>query len=81
MSERFVSRAAAEADVLAAAAFIAERMPQSDDRSEAISAVVPRFLARGEVDLAAGLADTVDDPHVRDRLLSRWRQSARTRRR
>ena len=69
MSERFVTRAAAEADVLAAAAFIADRMPQSDDRSEAISAVVPRFLARGEVDLAAGLADTVDDPHVRDRLL------------
>ena len=32
-------------------------------------AVVPRYLANGDVDLAAELANTVDDPFTRDRLL------------
>ena len=31
--------------------------------------LVPRYLAQGNVDLAAELADTVDDPFVRDKLL------------
>lgn len=34
-----------------------------------MKAVVPHYIERGEVDLAAELADTVDDPYVRDRLL------------
>src|SRR5262249_8613457 len=37
--------------------------------AEAIKAVVPRYLARGEVDLAAELSNAVDDPFTRDRLL------------
>ena len=33
--------------------------------------IVPHYLAKGDVDLAAALADTIDDPFVRDRLLSK----------
>ncbi|HMO81501.1 MAG TPA: hypothetical protein PKD24_11995 [Pyrinomonadaceae bacterium] len=69
MSQYFISIEDAERDLLAAAAYLVEQMPASDDRDEAMSAVVPQYLARGEVDLAAGLADAVDDPHVRDKLL------------
>jgi tetratricopeptide (TPR) repeat protein len=69
MAERFISLEAAERDLLAAAGFLAERMPAGDDRAEALMAVVPRYIERGEVDLAAGLADTIEDPFVRDRLL------------
>lgn len=69
MSNYFISKDAAGSDLLAAAAYIAERMPESDERGEAVSAVVSQYLSRGEVDVAAGLADTVEDPFVRDRLL------------
>lgn len=69
MSEKFISRSNAEKDLLAAAAYLAERVESGDDHSEAISAVVPHYLERGDVDLAAELANSVDDPFVRDRLL------------
>ncbi len=69
MAEHFISIDDAGSDLLAAATYLAEDISGSDDRAEAIAAVVPRYLARGEVDLAADLANSVDDPHVRDRLL------------
>jgi tetratricopeptide (TPR) repeat protein len=69
MSEFFISRDEAGADVLACAAFVAERVAGGDAHAEAVSAVVPRYLARGNVDVAAEFANTVDDPFVRDRLL------------
>jgi tetratricopeptide (TPR) repeat protein len=69
MMQHFISIDDAEGDLLACAAYLAQQMPPSDDRADAISAVIPRYLGRGEVDLAAQLADTVEDPHVRDRLL------------
>lgn len=69
MSEKFISRGDAEVDLLAAAAYVAERVESGDDHSEAIAAVVPQYLERGDVDLAAELANSVDDPFVRDRLL------------
>lgn len=69
MSEHLISRAEAESDLLACAAYLAESIQSNDGRAQAMTAVVPRYLARGAVDLAAELANTVDDPFVRDRLL------------
>ncbi|NOT46331.1 MAG: hypothetical protein HOP17_01085, partial [Acidobacteria bacterium] len=69
MSEHFISRSDAESDLLACAAYLAESIQSSDGRAQAMLAVVPRYLAKGEVDLAAELSNTVDDPFVRDRLL------------
>lgn len=69
MSEHFISRDAAERDLLACAGYLAESIRSNDGRAQAMIAVVPRYLERGEVDLAAELANTVDDPFERDRLL------------
>lgn len=69
MPEHFISRADAEKDLLACAAYLAESIKSSDGHAEAMAAVVPRYLAKGDVDLAAELANTVDDPFARDRLL------------
>jgi tetratricopeptide (TPR) repeat protein len=69
MSEHFISREDAEADVLSCAAYVAERIEPGDDHSDAMRAVVQRYLDAGNVDMAAEFANTVDDPFVRDRLL------------
>ena len=69
MSEHFISRADAESDLLACAAFIAESINGGDAKADAIASVVPTYLERGNVDLAAELANSVDDPFTRDRLL------------
>ena len=69
MSEHFISREDAEQDLLACAAYLAENIKSADGRAEAMNSVVPRYLALGNVDLAAALADTVDDPFSRDKLL------------
>jgi len=70
MSDVFISREQAESDLLACAAFIAERIKSADGRAEAMNAIVPMYLAKGDVDLAAELANSVDDPYSRDRLLT-----------
>ena len=70
MSEVFISRDAAMGDLLAAAAYIGERTSSADGRAEAMNAIVPAYLERGEVDLAAELANGVDDPFSRDKLLT-----------
>jgi len=69
MAERFISREKAESDLLACAAFIAERIRSGDGHAEAMSEIVPRYLAKNDVDLAAELANAVNDPFSRDRLL------------
>lgn len=69
MSQHFILREDAEKDLLACAAYLAESIRSNDGRAQAMMAVIPRYLAKGEVDLAAELANTVDDPYVRDRLL------------
>ena len=71
MSDLFISREQAEHDLLAAAAFMAERIRSSDGHAEAMATVLPMYLDRGDVDLAAELANAVADPHSRDRLLIR----------
>lgn len=70
MSEHFISRRDAESDLLAAATYIAERITSVDGHAEAITFVVPQYLKKGNVDLAAELSNTVDDPFTRDRLLT-----------
>ena len=69
MSEHFIPRSDAETDLLACATYIAESIEGGEARGEAISAVVPHYLEKGNVDLAAELANTVDDPFTRDQLL------------
>jgi len=69
MSDFFISRSQAENDMLACAAFLAERIKSHEGHGEALNSVLPLYLARGEVDLAAELANAVDDPFSRDRLL------------
>lgn len=70
MSELFISVENAEKDLLACAAFIAERIKSSDGHAEAMNAIIPRYLAAGEVDLGAELANAVDDPFSRDKLIT-----------
>jgi len=70
MSSKFISRDDAESDLLAAATFIGERIHTADGQAESMSAVVPLYLSRGDVDLAAELANTVDDPFTRDKLIA-----------
>src|SRR5688572_16298864 len=69
MPDYFISHEKASDDLLACAAFLAERIKSSDGHGEAMNAVVPRYLARGDVDLAAELANAVEEPFSRDKLL------------
>lgn len=71
MAEHLIEIETAENDLLACAAYVAENVKNTDGHSAAMSEIVPHYLARNEVDLAAELANTVDDPFVRDRLLMR----------
>ena len=69
MPDLFIPIEQAENDLLACAAFLGERIKSSDGHAEAMNAVVPRYLAKGDVDLAAELANAIDDPFSRDKLL------------
>ncbi len=69
MNEHFISRAEAESDLLACAGYIAESITGGEAQAAAMSPVVAAYLERGNVDLAAELANSVDDPFTRDRLL------------
>ncbi len=70
MSDFYISREQAESDLLAAAAFVGERVRSSDGHAAAMNAILPMYLDRGEVDLAAELANSVNDPYSRDKLLA-----------
>ena len=70
MAEYFIEFEDGQADLLTAAAYLGERIKSGDGHAEAMSAIVPRYLALGNVDLAAELANSVDDPFTRDRLLT-----------
>ena len=69
MSDHLISFADAQSDLLSCAAYLAEAIQSREGRAQAMMAVVPQYLAKGDVDMAAELANTVDDPFVRDRLL------------
>jgi len=70
MAEYFISFEDAHHELLAAATYLAERIKSGDGHAAAMTAVVPLYLSNGNVDLAAELANTVDDPFTRDKLLS-----------
>ncbi|MGB7068274.1 MAG: hypothetical protein WBD22_02155 [Pyrinomonadaceae bacterium] len=69
MSQHNIAAEDAENDIFTCAAFLAEAVPGSDGHAEAMKSIVPRYVAQGNVDLAAELANSVDDPFTRDRLL------------
>jgi tetratricopeptide (TPR) repeat protein len=69
MAEHQIAIEEARENLLACAAFLAESIKNSDGHSEAIKEIVPRYLEKAQVDLSAELADTVNDPFTRDRLL------------
>jgi tetratricopeptide (TPR) repeat protein len=69
MQEHFISADEAENDMLACAAYLAESIATGDGHADAMRSVVPQYLGRENVDLAAELANTIDDPFTRDRLL------------
>ncbi|MEP7039901.1 MAG: hypothetical protein ABI891_16335 [Acidobacteriota bacterium] len=71
MSEHQISIDQARENLLSCATFLAEDIRSAEGHAEAMKEIVPHYLTKGDVDLAAALANTVDDPFVRDRLLSK----------
>lgn len=69
MSEHQITIEQAETNLLSCATFLAENIKSSDGHSEAIKEIVPRYLEKSNVDLAADLANSIDDRFTRDRLL------------
>lgn len=69
MREHLFSIEEAEANLFRAATYLAENVGSSDGYAEALKEIVAHYVADKDVDTAAQLADTVDDPFVRDRLL------------
>lgn len=70
MSEHQISIADAGENLLDCAAFLAENIKSADGHAEAMNEIVPLYLEKDSVDLAAGLADAVEDPFSRDLLLT-----------
>jgi tetratricopeptide (TPR) repeat protein len=70
MSEHVISLEDASKDLLACAAYVAQDIHNHEAHAAAMRAVVPHYLAKGEVDIAAELANTVEDPFGRDKLLT-----------
>lgn len=70
MPEHLIQIEDARENLLACAAFLAENIKSADGYAEAMKEIVPRYLEKRAVDLAAQLADSIADPFVRDRLLS-----------
>lgn len=69
MTQQLTDYQAAEQSVLTCAVFLAESITSYDGHAEAIEKIVPIFLAKNDVDVAAQLADSVENNFVRDRLL------------
>jgi tetratricopeptide (TPR) repeat protein len=70
MAEHLITIEEAQENLLSCAAFLAEDIKSADGHAEAMKRIVPLYTEKGEVDLAAEFANTVDDPFTRDRLLS-----------
>lgn len=70
MAEHLITIEAAQENLLACAAFLAEDIKSAEGHAEAMKRIAPLYAEKGEVDLAAEFANTVDDPFTRDRLLS-----------
>jgi tetratricopeptide (TPR) repeat protein len=70
MSEHLITIEEARENLLACAAFLAEDIKSADGHAEAMKTIVPYYLAKDNVDLAAEFSNTIDDPFTRDRLLT-----------
>lgn len=70
MSEHLISIEDAQNDLLSCGAFLAEDIKSAEGHSEALRAILPFYLEKGEVDLGAEFANSIDDPFMRDKLLS-----------
>lgn len=55
---------------MSCAAYVAEGIKSSDGHAEAMRAILPFYLEKKEVDLSAEFANSIDDPFMRDRLLT-----------
>lgn len=69
MAEHLINIDDARGNLLLCATFLAENIGSAEGHAGAMSEIVPLFISRNEVDLAAQLADSVEDPFVRDKLL------------
>ncbi|HEX8251241.1 MAG TPA: hypothetical protein VF599_23920, partial [Pyrinomonadaceae bacterium] len=69
MREHLFSIEEAETNLFRTATYLAENVGGGDGHAEAMKEIVAHYVENGDVDTAAQLADTVDDPFVRDRLL------------
>jgi len=70
MAEHLISIAEAQEDLLSCAAYLAEDIKSADGHSQALKEILPFYLAKENVDLAAEFANSIDDPFMRDRLLT-----------
>ena len=70
MTEHLISYENAHADLLTCAAYLAEEIADKNAQTEVFEKIVPLYLERGEVDLAAELANTIDFAPKRESLLS-----------
>ncbi|HLM03197.1 MAG TPA: hypothetical protein VK400_19245 [Pyrinomonadaceae bacterium] len=69
MRQHLFSIEEAETNLAQSATYLAENVGGSDGHAEALKEIVAYYVEKKDVDNAAQLADTVDDPFVRDRLL------------
>jgi len=70
MSEHQTGTEQADENLLAFATHLAGNIKSSGGHAEAMKEIVPRYLEKNNADLAAELANSVDDPFMRDRLLT-----------
>ena len=70
MSEHLISIGEAQENLLACATYLAEGIKSADGHAEAMRALLPFYLENKEVDLAAEFANSIEDPFMRDRLLT-----------
>lgn len=69
MREHLFSIEEAQANLFRAATYLGENVGGGDGHAEAMKEIVAHYVEEKDVDTAAQLADTVDDPFTRDRLL------------
>lgn len=70
MQKHLISFEEARKDPLSCAVYLTEKIKSRREHAAAVEALVNRHIEKGDVDMAAALADSVADPYVRDRLLA-----------
>lgn len=70
MNQQLIGREDAENNLLSCATFIAANIKSSDGYAESVKELLPYYLQKDEVDLAAELVDSINDSFTRDQLLS-----------